>query len=269
MKTETGKELSPDDIVCVLKATTGPETRAPESAAFVIQAAKMLASGEPVSTGAVSEALAMDGQTSRATINFLRASDQLGFTRTGLIDAVAGLTLAPTNYRFIIGTQTLYTWCAIDSLFFPRVLEMSASVQSQCPVSGHIINIIVDPSAGIVFREPSSAAVSIVIPAAGSAAAPTVKQKYRNRQTVNSIDSECAGALSPDGLSPRKTLGAEGAFCSNVYFFKSSAEASIWRSDREDIAILSLGQAHEIAIRAWADPLRKQTARFYRDHERP
>lgn len=75
-----------------------------------------------------------------------------------------GLTLRPTSHRFTVAGEELYTWCALDTLIFPALLERSARVDSTSPASGDTIRVTVDPAAGVTSVEPATAVVSLVNP---------------------------------------------------------------------------------------------------------
>ena len=60
-----------------------------------------------------------------------------------------GLTLRPTPHRFTVAGEELYTWCALDTLIFPTLLERAASVESVSPTSGEPIGVTIDPVAGV------------------------------------------------------------------------------------------------------------------------
>ena len=74
------------------------------------------------------------------------------------------LTLRPTPHRFNIDGKQLYTWCALDTLFFPAVIGRPARVGSPCAATCTPIRLTVDPAAGVNALEPSTAVVSIVTP---------------------------------------------------------------------------------------------------------
>ena len=42
------------------------------------------------------------------------------------------LTLRPTPHGFNVDGKQLYTWCALDTLFFPAVIGRPARVESPC-----------------------------------------------------------------------------------------------------------------------------------------
>ena len=75
-----------------------------------------------------------------------------------------GLTLRPTPHRFTVAGEELYTWCALDTLIFPTLLERAASVESVSPTSGEPIRVTIDPVAGVTSVEPATAVVSLVTP---------------------------------------------------------------------------------------------------------
>ncbi len=60
--------------------------------------------------------------------------------------------------------NSLYTWCALDTLFFPAVIGRPARVESPCAETGEPDRLTVDPTAGVSALQPASAVVSIVTP---------------------------------------------------------------------------------------------------------
>jgi alkylmercury lyase len=57
----------------------------------------------------------------------------------------SGLTLRPTPHRFALDGRQLYTWCALDTLILPVVLEQGATVESPGHGAGTTILLTVDP----------------------------------------------------------------------------------------------------------------------------
>ncbi|HEY6542928.1 MAG TPA: organomercurial lyase [Ktedonobacteraceae bacterium] len=76
-----------------------------------------------------------------------------------------GVTLVPTRHRFQIHGQSLYTWCAFDTVFFPPSLQAEAQVQSTCPVTGHQISFVAISEGTIKNLTPASSVMSLIIPA--------------------------------------------------------------------------------------------------------
>jgi alkylmercury lyase len=75
-----------------------------------------------------------------------------------------GLTLRPTSHRFTVDGKQLYTWCALDTLFFPAVIGRPANVESLCAGTGIPVRLTVDPAVGVIGLGPATAVVSIVTP---------------------------------------------------------------------------------------------------------
>jgi len=76
-----------------------------------------------------------------------------------------GVTLVPTRHRFQIRGQSLYTWCAFDTVLFPPSLEAEAQVQSTCPVTGRPISFVATPEGTIKNLIPANGVMSLIIPA--------------------------------------------------------------------------------------------------------
>jgi alkylmercury lyase len=71
------------------------------------------------------------------------------------------LTLVPTQHVYEVDGRRLYTWCALDALFLPVMLNHTAHIESHDPVTGEKIRISVTPDR-VVEIEPKSAVVSWV-----------------------------------------------------------------------------------------------------------
>ena len=44
------------------------------------------------------------------------------------ITAFSGLSITPTNHKFIVQGKTLYTWCALDAILFTEWLDVSSQI---------------------------------------------------------------------------------------------------------------------------------------------
>lgn len=119
-----------------------------------------------------------------------------------------GLTLRPTNHRFTVAGQELYTWCALDTLIFPTILGLAARVQSPCRTTGELVRLNVDES-GVTGLEPEGAVVSLVDP-----------------QDLTSVRS---------------------AFCNQVHFFASTEAAQPWLKQHPGAAVLPVAEAYQLA----------------------
>lgn len=122
-----------------------------------------------------------------------------------------GLTLRPTPHRFSIGGRQLYTWCALDTLMYPPLLDEPATIESPCRATGDIVRVEVGPE-GVRGIQPAEAVVSIVIP------------------------EECCGTIRT-------------SFCNEVHFFRSREAASGWLEGHPDALIVSVQDGFEIGRR--------------------
>src|SRR5215469_6688959 len=135
-------------------------------------------------------------------------AEQMGEVLAGLTDLevdpsgnVVGwrLTFIPTPHRFRVHGLQFYTWCALDALIYPALLQVVASVESSCPVSGAPVTLSITP-AGVQDLAPAGAVVSVVIPEQGSAC-----------------------------------NGDRGTFCTQSLFFRSRQDALTWQTSSPKI----------------------------------
>ena len=132
-----------------------------------------------------------------------------------------GLTSKPTRHRFQVHGHSLYTWCAVDAMFFPMLIGAPARIQSPCVATGHLIQIDLTP-AGVEHVEPSSAVVSVVTPATN------VSEVRR-------------------------------AVCAAQNFFRSAEAASQWQAQHPEALLLpvtDMFQLHRRVVgQVWGDQL--------------
>jgi alkylmercury lyase len=132
------------------------------------------------------------------------------FDAGGRVVAFIGLGLSPTTHRFEVSGRALYTWCAWDTLFIPRVLGQAARVQSECPVADQPIRLLSMPD-GIRNLEPAGTLVSFVTP-----------QRARVEKDVIA------------------------SFCCQVHFLSSADAAERWLAPHPDRLILSVEEAGQL-----------------------
>lgn len=118
-----------------------------------------------------------------------------------------GLTPNPTDYRFLVGERTFYTWCASDTLSFTIILGEDAVVESVCPATGAPIRLEVTPTS-VTSVSPSEAVVS---------------QRHR-----------------PDLVTNLRT-----DVCDHGHFFASADVAESWLAEHPDGEVLSVKSAFE------------------------
>ncbi|MBN9629881.1 MAG: organomercurial lyase MerB [Actinobacteria bacterium] len=164
---------------------------------------RLLAEGEPVTLGALAAA---SGKTMAEVVHGLAAAPDTEYDELGRIVG-QGLTLRNTPYRFEVNGNALYTWCSLDTLIFPALLEATATIESVSPATGDVIRLTVDPD-GVRHIDPPNAVVSIVTP-----------------EDMSSVRS---------------------AFCNQVHFFTSPDDAQGWLTTHPGGSILTVDEAYEL-----------------------
>ena len=175
----------------------------------------------------------VDVQDLRVWINL----GQLGaeYDELGRIVGLGGLTVRKTRHRLRIDNRDLFTWCALDTLFLPRLLGKTAEVESHCPVTGQAIRLRVSTER-VETVSPPGVVVSLV--------------------SVDGCSNEnrCDDGTT-ETASRRSLFGARGSFCSRVHFFSSRAVAQHWLSDHPEAVVVSLEEAFKIGRESCSDPL--------------
>ena len=126
-----------------------------------------------------------------------------------------GITLRETPHQFTVDGQTLYTWCALDTLIFPTVLDRPAQVVSPTPGSGEPVRLSVDPDAGVTALDPATAVVSVLVPEGGAS--------------------------------------VRAAFCNQVHFFVTPAAAQDWLTEHPGGTVLPVADAFDLGRRLARD----------------
>lgn len=127
--------------------------------------------------------------------------------------AFGGISLVPTDHRFVCEDVELYTWCVFDGLFLPEILRKTATLVTHCPGSGAELTVELAPGKVRAAR-PSDCVMSIVSP---------------------DIKACC------DNL--RK------AFCDHVNLFKDERTFLAWSQNRQDVGCVTLEDAQLFARR--------------------
>lgn len=119
----------------------------------------LLAEGRPVTTTEVADRV---GQPVGEVERMLGDEPGTDWDERGRLVGF-GLTLVETPYRLVLGGRTLFTWCAMDTLFFPVLLAMPARVVARCAATGVPVQLSLTPTA-LEAVEPAGAVVSEVYP---------------------------------------------------------------------------------------------------------
>ena len=121
-----------------------------------------------------------------------------------------GITLRETPHAFVVNDQTLYTWCALDALMFPIVIDEHAQVQSPCPHTNKPVTLTVTPQ-GVLLLQPEDAVVSLV-------------------------------SVAAEG-------DIRSAFCCDVLFFASRQAGEAWGRDKPSAQLVTVQEGFELGQR--------------------
>ncbi|MTB73055.1 MULTISPECIES: organomercurial lyase MerB [Actinomycetes] len=174
-------------------------------AGLLIPLLRLLVDGDPVT---VEQLAAVAGCTLDEVRRGLAAVPDTEYDEQGRIIG-QGLTLRPTPHRFTVAGEELYTWCALDTLIFPALLDRPARVESVSPTSGEPIRVTVDPTAGVTSVEPATAMVSLV--------------------------------------NPEKITSIRSSFCNQVHYFTAPEDAAAWLAVHPAAEVVTVAEAYGIA----------------------
>src|SRR5215831_6553115 len=133
----------------------------PDVSRLTVSLCREIARGGPVSPQQVeriASVLDIEQQTTREVLHKLCERDG-----EGNVVGIAGLSQNPHPHGFTVNGVQLTTWCALDTLYLPMLLQQTAEISSPCPVTGEVIRLTITPQ-GVTSKHPASAAISIVIP---------------------------------------------------------------------------------------------------------
>lgn len=195
-----------NQVVGELNTQPGSARRTPVVYRTLLQ---LLARGRPVTIATLARAVDRPDAEIQQTIATWADTE---YDEQGRIVGY-GLTLRPTPHRFTVDGRQLYAWCALDTLFFPKVIGQPAEVQSPCRGTGQPIRLTVEPSVGVTGLDPATAMVSIV--------------------TVDDGDG---------GNGSVRT-----SFCDGVHFFATTEAATAWRAEHPGTTVLPVDDAYRLA----------------------
>ena len=125
-----------------------------------------------------------------------------------------GLTLNETPHQISVDGSRLWAWCAEDTLFYPVVLDQTATIESASPVSGELTRVRVSPTH-----------VEELIPAGAVVSLPVVDPDEADLSSVDAIWN---------------------TLCHHSFFFPSRTEAEQWAAGRKDIEIVLVEEGFAI-----------------------
>ncbi len=195
---EATKEISVPEIVERLREDSGGLNFEPAEARLFIKTLRALAEGSPITAEGVAqiaEEVDIPVKLANEVLNWIAERDD-----DDNIVGLAGLSLGEWPHRFKVNGRELTTWCALDTLYLPPLLDQIAQVESPDPLTQETIRVTVGPE-GVEQYSPSSAVISIVVP--------KIKEK---------------------GLESAEEIWT--AFCNYSLYFSSRASAEEWFQEK-------------------------------------
>jgi alkylmercury lyase len=168
-----------------------------------------LTRGEPVAASQLAEALGIEEAKTERYLQDSGLSPLVLKDEEGSALGFFGLSTVATDHRFIVHDRTLWTWCAVDTLFLPELLGTSASVESIDPVTGEPITLTVSPT--------------------------TVKTAQ--------ADGILVSMSSPEAWETTSALRLIATACHFIHFFGSPASGQQWTESHPHTVLLPLDQA--------------------------
>jgi alkylmercury lyase len=168
---------------------------------------RLLAAGEPIDSSALAESARLPVDAVRAALERLPG---LYTDDRQRVIGFWGLSIRPMPHQMTVNGQTIYGWCAWDTLFLPELLAATAEIQSRCPTTGQRITLTVEGTQ-VTNQDPAETVLSFLH-----------RDQPFDADTIRS-------------------------FCHYVHFFANPDAAANWTADREGTFTLSLDQGSEIA----------------------
>lgn len=195
-----------------LEACLPPFSREEQRIAVALY--RELAKGQPVDGAQLGRVLGLPPAEGRALLERQPIKAFVYPDGQGRVIGFGGLSAAPMRHRFEVDGQTLWTWCAWDSLFIPEILGKPARVASPDPENGELVRLVVTPGR-IESAEPTGAVVSFLLPDA------------------HAFDASAANVMAK--------------FCHFVFFFSSRSSGERWGAKHPGTFLYSLDEAFALA----------------------
>ena len=205
--------LTLSETIAALEATGLPDQFTPEVSRLVIHLLRQIAQGQGVTMGQVRQlAASLDVPDEVATKVVQQMCER---DKQGNVVGLLGLSQNEYAHKFHVNGQRLSTWCALDALFLPILLDQTAEVTGRCPVTKDAIYLTISPKQ-VERYDPVSVVVSVVIP-----------------------------DIRLDSLASVEHIW--NAFCTYVHFFSSAQAGSTWFAGKPQTAqFVSVEDAFQI-----------------------
>jgi alkylmercury lyase len=191
----------------------------PEHQKVAVVIYRELAKGDPLGPESLAAALAVSPQAAREQIARGPLRALVYSDAEGRVAGFGGLAATPMHHEFRLGDRKLWTWCAWDSLFIPRVLGETAEVTSRDPETAEIVRLTVSPRS-IERVRPEGAVVSFLF------------------ADAQDFDRSAANVMAK--------------FCHRVFFFASAESGERWTAKNPGTFAYSTDEAFELGRRLTA-----------------
>ena len=159
---------------------------------------RQLADGRALPANDLADALGVSVDEVRKTLGSEQLKGWTFYDAQDRIIGFRGLAVQAMPHRFIVEGKTLHTWCAMDGLFIPEILGLSARLESTDPQTKAPITLQVTPDR-IESAEPADTVMSILI-----------------------------GDTDVVRTEPAKVMSS---FCHHIFFFESPESGRHWADE--------------------------------------
>ncbi len=176
-----------------------------------------LALGEPIQLQGLATAVGLSDEAVQALLKDEQLRGWVFYDDENRVIGFRGLAIREMPHRFVVDGRTLYTWCALDSLFIPAILGKPAHVESRDPHTGTAIELTVTPD-GVERAEPSETVMSMAL-----------------------------GDPEVVKTNPTKVMAS---FCHHIFFLESLEAGVEWTAQHgNDTVLVTLEEAFALGMR--------------------
>lgn len=214
---DTTLKISVQEIVERLRNDSGGLNLEPAGARLFIKTLRALAEGSPITpkeVAQIADDVELSVEQANEVLDWLVERDD-----DANIVGLAGLSLNEWSHRFRVNGHELKTWCGLDTLYLPPLLDQIAEIESTDPVTQETVLVTVGPE-GVDQVSPAGSVISIVVP--------KIKEK---------------------GLESAEEIWT--AFCHYSLYFSSQASAEEWFQNKSvEPTFLSIEEGFQVG-RDW------------------
>jgi alkylmercury lyase len=178
-----------------------------------IQTLRLLSKGHPINSEQVSQIAVKEGLSTDEALAVLDWIVERN--KDGNIAGLAGLSVNNWSHKFKVNGTELSTWCALDTMFLPQILNQTAEVESKDPGTKEIIKLSIGPNK-VEHHGSSSTVISVVTP----------KTKKKGLESTEKIWK---------------------SFCCFSHYFTSVESGKKWFSGKNLVPVfLSMEEGHQL-----------------------